>query len=349
MGRLLSMKYSLTDIDAKCPICKGGGVLLYPVDINQSATHFLLEKNDTKRFHKLKMHIKKLWDASSCAVVKCNECGFCYSHPYVAGDSEFYRLAYERKGYPLWKWEYEVTLSSLLDLLSNGSLKKIRLLEIGAGNGAFLDKIIPKVVCKSDCLAMEYSLYGLDELRKKGIRCLDKNFRELKLRDYKNPFSVVCMFQVLEHLDELDNIFKKINSLTTNNAHFFIAVPNEKMIQFNELNGGLLDMPPNHIGRWNSRCFKIIARKHGWMVVSHKYSKPNFLSSLKQFSGSKYAKSIQSRNTLGYKIAMIKNEKLSYFLKVLLIGFYAIRSFNLIKKNFRKLSESQWVHLRKVE
>ena len=51
----------------------------------------------------------------------------------------------------------------------------------------------------------------------------------------------------------MNNEFEK--NLLSKNGEILIAVPNEEIIKFNELNGALLDMPPNHIGRWSKKTF----------------------------------------------------------------------------------------------
>jgi 2-polyprenyl-3-methyl-5-hydroxy-6-metoxy-1,4-benzoquinol methylase len=190
--------------------------------------------------------------------MQCSQRGFCFSYPYVAGDERFYSLAYVRSGYPKWKWEFQITYDLLRrNLRSNG-----KLIEIGAGNGAFISKIAKEVLAKENIFCTEFSEYGRHQIENWGIKCVPKDIRELSGQEYEKCADVICLFQVLEHMDGLHVLFEKLNWLLKPGGSIFIAVPNQNMIEFNELNGALLDMPPNHVGRWKRRCFEIIGSRH---------------------------------------------------------------------------------------
>src|SRR5689334_4756646 len=96
-----------------CPVC--GNIetkLLHNISAEESARHFILNKKNRK-FQQLKDHLRKLWNSDKCQVLQCLNCGFCFSSPYIGGDKIFYDLAYERSGYPTWKFEFEETLNTI--------------------------------------------------------------------------------------------------------------------------------------------------------------------------------------------------------------------------------------------
>src|ERR1039457_6741092 len=102
--------YRLTPINADCPVCYSQkGHLLYSVAAEQATQHYFLQQVNPARFAKLRSHIEALWKHPDGDVVRCASCGFGFSSPYVAGDAQFYRLAYSGKGYPAWRWEYQAT------------------------------------------------------------------------------------------------------------------------------------------------------------------------------------------------------------------------------------------------
>jgi SAM-dependent methyltransferase len=117
-------------------------------------------------------------------------------------------------------------------------------------------------LAKENIFCTEFSEYGRHQIENWGIKCVPKDIRELSGQEYEKCADVICLFQVLEHMDGLDVLFEKLNWLLKPGGSIFIAVPNQNMIEFNELNGALLDMPPNHIGRWNRICFEIIGSRH---------------------------------------------------------------------------------------
>ena len=63
----------------------------------------------------------------------------------------------------------------------------------------------------------------------------------------------------MEHLDD-SLLINTLKEILTDNGEILIAVPNEKVIEFNENNGALLDMPPNHIGRWSKSSLSNFVR-----------------------------------------------------------------------------------------
>jgi SAM-dependent methyltransferase len=111
--------------------------------------------------------------------------------------------------------------------------------------------------------ARSWSGDGIQKIRNYGI---DAQALDVRTLNPEQPFDVICCFQVLEHLDRLDELFTHLHHITTTRGRLFFSVPNPKRIEFNETHGALLDMPPNHIGRWNARAFEAMCSRHGWRL-----------------------------------------------------------------------------------
>ena len=330
-----------------CPICKSGGSrILYSINSEQAAQHFVLKEAEPARFAELQSHIETIWHQPTCRVVQCDSCGFCYSNPYVAGDRRFYTLAYRRLGFPTRKWEYELTYETFTAKGMSG----FTMLEIGAGNGAFVKRIAPSLTRKENILCTEYSDFGIGEIQRYGISCLSDDIRAVDSEEYEGLFDVICMFQVLEHMDDLNPLFQRINWMARRNANLFIAVPNPRRIEFNELNGALLDMPPNHIGRWNRQCFAIMAERHGWNIERYEMETgENFTSKAKTFSIYRFLRKAQESRTLANRIRQLTHPYLRRILQVAGVCIYNLAAPGAYTRlRSRELGESQWVHLRKV-
>lgn len=337
--------YQFIPTTATCPICYfKSAKILWSVNNDDAAKHYVLKETEPQRFLKLVSHIKKLWQQDSCDIVRCDNCGFCYSNPYVAGDDKFYALAYERSGYPTWKWEHQLTYEVLL----HEGIKDFKLLEIGAGDGTFIKKIVPNLTSPENVVCTEFSDYGKQKITNYGIKCLSVDVREIK-DDLPQCFDVVCMYQVIEHLDRLDSLFQSLNCLTQANANLFISVPNPKNIEFSELNGGLMDMPPNHIGRWNRECFEIIGKRWGWEVDQFKIEHTNFISKAVLFCKYRFWRKCQQSGTFANQIGQIKNPYLNKLMRLVGLGFYALSDLSVLSLLYSEnLGLSQWVHLRRI-
>ena len=96
-----------------------------------------------------------------------------------------------------------------------------------------------------------------------GINCLALDVRVLPTQPL---FDAVCMFQVLEHMNEVHRVFGAIARLVPADAQLFIAVPNAPWVAANEAQGLLWDMPPNHIGRWSWRSFEALEFSTAWHI-----------------------------------------------------------------------------------
>jgi len=337
--------YQQTQKKITCPVCYATNAhLLWSTSSMQAAQHFVLKEKHPERFLKLVSQIEILWGQNTCDVVRCDKCGFYYSNPFIAGDEQFYSLAYVRTGYPIWKWEFQQTY----DVLNKCSGANLKLLDIGAGDGGFVKRIAESILPKENILCTEFSDYGKQEIVKFGVTSLSDDFRNLSNVELKESLDVVCMFQILEHLDRLDVSFQKLNWLMKSGGSLFIAVPNNSRIEFDELNGALLDMPPNHIGRWNKKCFEVIGKQNGFHIEDYKIEEYSFLSMAKHFIFNRMLRKSQRSGSFENRLFKINNRYLLRIMQMIGFAVYSIMAIPvLIKKNSWQ-GESQWIHFIKT-
>ena len=199
--------------------------------------------------------------------MRCTPCAFGFADPFVAGTKEFYGLEAPDTPYPTDKWEYQRSLQECDKIRDNGT----KLLDVGAGKGHFLSHLLQHGWTPRQLFATEYSISGMKSIQGLGVSCAQTDIRNL---DHADHFNVICMFQVLEHLDGYDALFGAIDRLTQPRAHLFIAVPNGARIDFNEAFGLQDDCPPNHLSRWSPRSFNVLAAKYGWVVAGCEMEPP---------------------------------------------------------------------------
>ena len=338
-------KYSLLPKEAKCPVCSTNKAHhLWSVTSKEAAQHFVLAEKYPERFSDLVSHIEVLWGKNTCEVVRCDNCAFCYSHPYIAGDAKFYDLAYIYSTYPSWKWEFQQTY----DVLSKHSNSNIKFMEIGAGDGAFVKRVAENIVPKENIFCTEFSVYGREQIEKFGVKCMPVDFRTLSSPELMKNFDAVCMFQVLEHLDNLEPLFQKLNWLMKSGGSLFIAVPNGNRIEFNELNGALLDMPPNHIGRWNKKCFEIIGKQNGFRVEDYKMEEDDFVAGVKEFAFYRLLRRSQKSGSFENRLFTIKNKSVFKLMKMMAFAVNLVLAIPVFTKKESRLGSSQWVHFIKT-
>lgn len=255
---------------------------------DQAAQHFVLDRDDPDRHRDLAKHISGLWNGRTAVVRQCTSCGLGYSDPYVAGDAEFYRLAYTRTSYPIEKWEYDVALAKLADEQLHSAL------EIGAGFGYFLDKITGKNIPRSAITALDFSEEGVAVLKSKGYAARPIDMLELA----GETFDAVFIFQVLEHLDRLHERFEKLSALLNRGAKLFVSTPNPKTVTFWERYGCLQDMPPNHIARWTEDAMRHMAEQHGLELLTFEIEPFSSKTLFVDLASSIYLRRAQTKGTI---------------------------------------------------
>lgn len=340
------MDYTLSPVAATCPVCGSeNGQRLYSVNEAEAASHYVSKQEDPERHEALRRHIGGLWKSETCDLVRCTRCGLTFADPYTAGDATFYTLAYQRTSYPEWKWEFQITR----DTIEHLQIGKFHLLEVGAGNGAFVKRVAPSLTPKNHVLTTEFSEYGARAISAYGISCRGEDFRALSDPTLAGRFDVVCFFQVLEHLDRLDTVFGQINWFTKRAAHVFFAVPNDRIIEFNEQHGGLLDMPPNHIGRWTREAFSIFGQRHGWRLAAHEIEPESLVSKFKLFVKYRIYRAQQKEGTLVWRARGLRNRVARKLTMTAILPIYAISSARaLLKLGDPSYGNSQWVHFVRV-
>ena len=249
-----------------CPACRSSATQhVFTVSAEEAAQHFVLREEYPERNRQLLVHIKCLWSKDTCDIRKCTACGFGFADPFVAGDALFYNLAYPKVNYPTDKWEYSATADALR---ARAELPIGNVLDVGAGFGSFLDKIKPLLIPSQKAIAIEYNEHACGILRQKGYQVFQNDLRSDAFSAYETNFAYIFMFQVVEHMDELERLFERIRYLLTPDGSAFIAVPNTTRTDFQEQTGSLIDMPPNHIGRFSTDSFNALARRTGLAIVS---------------------------------------------------------------------------------
>lgn len=323
--------------DPVCPLCSNHSPkLLYEVKSELAARH-VLGKAGADRVEPLAAHIRKLWNQDACGFYECERCDFSFAYPFIGGDADFYRTAYEGAFYPRWKWEFEKT-AGILSNLSPGT--RLTLLEVGAGTGMFIRSISPRLFPKADVRCIEYSESGAAAIREYGIRCSTEDIAGIDCRQFGAPFDVVCMFQVLEHMERFDDVFRVLSGLTRAGGHVFIAVPNPAQRKFFDTQDLCQDIPPTHVSRWSSTAVGTLAARHGFEIESFESEPEGWFGKAVRF--------------LFLKLEVIGLQRIPLrlvrrALTVLVLPFLAFVNLPaLVKLRARELGTSLWIYLRKV-
>lgn len=333
------MIYKLQKINCNCPLCSHKlGELLYETNSDEVARSFFSKRKDREKFNTIKNIIEKLWRGKKCKKIRCKNCSFVYCIPFVGGDQQFYSMIYKKGEYPPWKWDYEVT-HNLLKKLPNK--ERTSLIEIGAGNGSFIRGVSPSLIPKKMVLCFEYAKEGCKKITEQGYKCYNKNFLDAQIN---GKYSIICMFQVLEHMDNLFKVFNKIKKISKKKAHIFITTPCIKTILSNEQKGSILDLPPTHIGGWSKEAFEKVCEIYGFKLAGFKQQKCSLTRRFLHFGLGRFERGKLQEKSLANKIDSIKNKKIR---KLMIVIFLLIKIIPYFLEIIRtETNQGQWVHLK---
>lgn len=123
--------------------------------------------------------------------------------------------------------------------------KKLKICEIGCGDGKLLKKIADHF--DYEPFGIDSSLYAVKQAKEKGIRVLwgdvfDKNFSE----KYKEYFDIVYSYGFIEHITPPEKVVEVHLDILKEDGYFFIQIPRLK--RFNYLKAKIFrpDILPLH-------------------------------------------------------------------------------------------------------
>jgi len=328
-----------------CPICGEKNTKEFDRYSAERITNCYVNKRFKERYNQLLEHLGTFYPNGVCTRRQCSSCSFLYASPFKAGDSIFYKLAYEdRDFYPQEKWEYDFALS----FLEKQNRTDLKVLEIGAGNGAFVRKILTRFAKKEDIFATDFSLGAISKLKELGINAYNEDIRNLfptSLKDIK--FNLICLFQSLEHMDGVVDFVKSLSSHLASNGRMIITVPNDKHIDFNESNHALMDLPPNHVSRWNVQSFIALCKQTELELEISEISNESFLSKTKLYLLYCYLKKAEEFGSFPHQIEQYK-KVFRFIFKRLYIAFLGLIHIKSVFKLLNpELGETLFVVLKK--
>ncbi|MBI4980234.1 class I SAM-dependent methyltransferase [Candidatus Woesearchaeota archaeon] len=146
---------------------------------------------------------------------------------------------------------------------------KWKLLDLGCGSGYFLKFAQFR---GWEVQGVEMSNYAAEIARKQGLNVLTKSVTEAAFPD--GTFDVITMFNVLEHMTNLNEVMANNYRWLKVGGLLVIEVPNVNSLQRKIFGGNWVHWDvPRHIFHFSSETIHELAEKHGFKVIEE-YSLP---------------------------------------------------------------------------
>lgn len=328
-----------------CPACGHAPTAkLFEVSADQASRSFVNPRQYPDRFRELTQHLSNLWGRSTCDVRRCGDCGFGFADPFVAGGADFYNLAAPHPSYPTTKWEYARTIEELKGMATAGKT----IIDVGAGFGYFLDLIRDRLFDPPDIYAVDYNQTARLALQSKGYKTFSVDLRDAAFDSLKGAFDIISMFQVFEHMDRVDDVFARLKYLLKPQGSVFIAVPNDIRTCYMERHGSLLDVPPNHIGRWTAAAFEALCRRHGLQLSKCEQEPFNLATFLQQDIVDSFLCKAEKPGSVGEFVRGLprsKAQRITQALVALALSPTRLPAWAYAARNSSKLGSALWVKI----
>jgi hypothetical protein len=128
----------------------------------------------------------------------------------------------------------------------------------------------------------------------------------------------------------------------------FLSGPNDQWIDFQERQGQL-DMPPNHVGRWNRRAFETIGRRHGWELAEHRTEPVGRVRLLRSTAEARFFHARHVAGSLTDRTTRIRSRPLRRLCSLPMLAVWHVSAIGqAVSQSPSRLGPTQWAHLRRV-
>jgi SAM-dependent methyltransferase len=180
---------------------------------------------------------------------RCENCGFEFFNPSLAGNEAFYRELEHVDYFPGSRAEFVRTL----DFAEERGSKRV--LDVGCGDGIFLDLARTRAW---ETHGIELNSAAADKARAKGHKIYRSLLHQLDSNQTSGAFDLITFFQVVEHVPDPAAVLKDAARLLTPDGFISIAVPSAQGV-YRLVPWDPHQWPPHHISRWRLSDFEQLA------------------------------------------------------------------------------------------
>jgi 2-polyprenyl-3-methyl-5-hydroxy-6-metoxy-1,4-benzoquinol methylase len=207
---------------------------------------------------------------------QCNNCSLRFTQdvPGEAFIGRYYQSAdyishsNTRKGLvnQLYQKVRDYTLNQKAGLIIDKTVKQGKILDLGAGVGAFLNTMKER----------GWEITGIEP--DEGARQKAKTLFNIELKETdsfhqlsESSYDAITLWHVLEHVHQLHDYVERLKALLKANGKIFIAVPNYSSLDSSiyKLYWAAYDVP-RHLYHFSPKSIDVLMSQHGLKVISKK-------------------------------------------------------------------------------
>jgi len=235
----------------------------FDVDLGAVLKNTISSKLIISEYKKLGLNVERFFEGvKSVGIYECPLTKYRFYHPKpIIGDDVFYEdLQKMQDGYYVEKRsEYDIVLNKL----EQGE----KVLEVGCGDGVFLEKLRDKNI---EAIGLEFNGLAVEKCLAKGLKVLKEPIENFASENLER-FDTVVLFQVLEHIYDVKSFIQSLLSCLKKGGKLIFAVPDNSPYYQNFRMHLTLNLPPHHMGLWNAESFKNLEKVFDVSLVSIDY------------------------------------------------------------------------------
>jgi 2-polyprenyl-3-methyl-5-hydroxy-6-metoxy-1,4-benzoquinol methylase len=200
------------------------------------------------------------------------ECEYCHVWLLDPFPSQSVLNQIYDKKYNLYEETSASLITKVLESISENRITSVnkyikqnnKILDIGCGNGSFMEQIKNNQV---DVYGTEWSEYASKIAREKLQN--DHIFKgDIANIPWNHKFDIITAWHVLEHNREPNVFINDLKSKLSSEGYFILEVPNadSEVLKMTKENYAWLSIP-EHVTYWNKRSLEGLAKMHGFEVV----------------------------------------------------------------------------------
>ena len=273
----------------------------------------VIEEFDVRRiiaqYNGMGLNTQRFFDRDTLKLYECKKTTYRFFHPASSiGDSKFYSdLSRTRKQYYHDRWEHGIAISNikLLDTV----------LEVGVGFGHFLKTLSDR---GNTCVGLELNPNAVKHCQNLGLKVTNQLIEDVSITT-ESKYDVVCSFQVLEHIYDVNSFLKHQLKVLKKGGKLIIGVPNNNPYLFVSDKYHTLNLPPHHAGLWNKKSLIALESLFNLKLLEmkfepFKYSYPHFMTVHIQKINNRYIRSLIS------KLSKVLEKQLRFLLSKFIKG-----------------------------
>ena len=229
---------------------------------------------------------KTLLSKQGFSIVKCTGCSFVYVNPRVENEqlTTIYEHNYFKNkdyGYVGYEQEKRLRVKNFERWLKDAEKyipvnHPVSSLDVGCAAGYCLALMNNK---GWHTMGLELDEEMCEELQQNGYnvsKCTLENF------ETEQKFSIITLFDVIEHIPNIDTAFSKLNSLLSEDGIVILVTPDHKSFQRKLFGKRWFQYKPiEHIQYFNRQSLKAFAQRNGLEIIhqsaSGQYADTRFL------------------------------------------------------------------------